>query len=779
MPIQPLQLDDRDFEQLFQEARARIPVHTPLWTNFNESDPGITLVRLFAFMTENLLYRSNRIPEANRRKFLTLLGIGLQPASAGQGLVSFSNDRGPLLAFPLDKGQEIRAGKVPFRTRTGLCILPVTAAVFYKQPRNDLDEATKQQYQDLFMSFLETPLDQLTYYQAKQLDAPEIGKPLPVVDLADSVNGTMDRSLWVALLGPQNAPVDAVRAAIAEQTLTLGIYPALQSNGTVLTPATSEDNRPVPDPGLVFEIAAPDPDPQDPSVGTGPASYERLTLDYAENVLQRPGIVQFRLPKYNKLLLWDFDPEEEGTDDFPPLVEDKALAARIVTWIRIRLPRPDDKTNGNAPAQQQAQLTWIGTNAARVIQSLPVKNELLGTGTGAPGQAYKVANTPVIVDPSAPDEASGAFVLEVQDANNAWQSWQLIDDLYAAQPADKVYTLDPESGNVTFGSGLTGLRPPLGKNIRVSYEYGGGSEGAVAIGAINKSAALPGGFKVVNPLPTWGAQDGESVADGELRIASYLRHRDTLVTADDFRAITRSTPGVNVGRVEVLPLFNPERFDVNNPAQKWAGTITVLVIPTSDPVQPDAPEPDRLFLDAVANWLDPRRLITTEVYVRGPIYKPLWVSVGIVTMAGQVREIVQRNVQAALRNYLSPLVGGPPVALEGQPQGIVPTMDATTNGLYSTGWPLSTDVRRQDLEAVATRVPGVRYVDSIKLGAGITGPTMQTDVERVPLAGLQLPWLVGISVREGAAEDLAALLNLNPKPAPTRVVAVPVLPKTC
>jgi hypothetical protein len=240
------------------------------------------------------------------------------------------------------------------------------------------------------------------------------------------------------------------------------------------------------------------------------------------------------------------------------------------------------------------------------------------------------------------------------------------------------------------------------------------------------------------------------------------------VTADDFRAITRSTPGVNVGRVEVLPLFNPERFDVNNPAQKWAGTITVLVIPASDPVQPGAPEPDRLFLDAVASWLDPRRLITTEVYVRGPIYKPLWVSVGIVTMAGQVREIVQRNVQAALRNYLSPLVGGAP-----------DTSSGPTNGLPGTGWPLSTDVRRQDLEAVATRVTGVRYVDSIKLGAGITGPTMQTDVERVPLVGLQLPWLIGISVREGAAEDLAAVLNLNPQPAPTRLVAVPVLPKTC
>src|SRR6266550_9296794 len=128
MPIGIPQLDDRSFEQLFAEAQARIPVHTPLWTNFNDSDPGITLVRLFAFMTENLLYRSNRIPEANRRKFLTLLGIGLQPASPGKGLVIFRNDRGPVQATFFASDLEVRAGKVPFRTCTSVNILPVTAA---------------------------------------------------------------------------------------------------------------------------------------------------------------------------------------------------------------------------------------------------------------------------------------------------------------------------------------------------------------------------------------------------------------------------------------------------------------------------------------------------------------------------------------------------------------------------------------------------------------------------------------------------------------------------
>ena len=96
MPLSIPTLDDRRYQDLLNEALARIPVHNPEWTNFNRSDPGVTLVEVFAFLTESLLYRANQIPERNRRKFLKLLGVPLQPASAASGLVAFSNDRGPL-----------------------------------------------------------------------------------------------------------------------------------------------------------------------------------------------------------------------------------------------------------------------------------------------------------------------------------------------------------------------------------------------------------------------------------------------------------------------------------------------------------------------------------------------------------------------------------------------------------------------------------------------------------------------------------------------------------
>lgn len=68
MPLPAPRIDDRDYRALVEETLARVPVHTPEWTNFNPSDPGVTIVQLFAFLTENLIYRANLIPERNRAK---------------------------------------------------------------------------------------------------------------------------------------------------------------------------------------------------------------------------------------------------------------------------------------------------------------------------------------------------------------------------------------------------------------------------------------------------------------------------------------------------------------------------------------------------------------------------------------------------------------------------------------------------------------------------------------------------------------------------------------
>jgi hypothetical protein len=73
MPIPLPQLDDRSYEQLLADAQALIPALYPSWTNHNPSDPGITLIELFAFLTEQLIYRTDQITDADRITFLRLL----------------------------------------------------------------------------------------------------------------------------------------------------------------------------------------------------------------------------------------------------------------------------------------------------------------------------------------------------------------------------------------------------------------------------------------------------------------------------------------------------------------------------------------------------------------------------------------------------------------------------------------------------------------------------------------------------------------------------------
>jgi hypothetical protein len=80
MPITLPNLDDRRYADLVEEARSLIPSYAPEWTDHNESDPGITLIELFAYLSELLIYRLNRVTDASRYAFLKLLDPGMKPS---------------------------------------------------------------------------------------------------------------------------------------------------------------------------------------------------------------------------------------------------------------------------------------------------------------------------------------------------------------------------------------------------------------------------------------------------------------------------------------------------------------------------------------------------------------------------------------------------------------------------------------------------------------------------------------------------------------------------
>src|SRR3954453_4675015 len=82
-------LDDRRFQDLVDDAKRMVQARCPEWTDHNVSDPGITLIETFAFMTDQILYRLNRVPDRLYIKFLELIGVKLLPPTPARAPVTF------------------------------------------------------------------------------------------------------------------------------------------------------------------------------------------------------------------------------------------------------------------------------------------------------------------------------------------------------------------------------------------------------------------------------------------------------------------------------------------------------------------------------------------------------------------------------------------------------------------------------------------------------------------------------------------------------------------
>jgi predicted phage baseplate assembly protein len=104
VPIPIPNLDDRRFQNLVDEAKRLVQKRCPEWTDHNVSDPGVTFIETFAYMTDLLLYRLNRVPDRNYLRFLELIGIRLFPPTAATVPVTF------WLAAPQEQTITVPAG---------------------------------------------------------------------------------------------------------------------------------------------------------------------------------------------------------------------------------------------------------------------------------------------------------------------------------------------------------------------------------------------------------------------------------------------------------------------------------------------------------------------------------------------------------------------------------------------------------------------------------------------------------------------------------------------
>ncbi|MFJ1709129.1 putative baseplate assembly protein [Kitasatospora sp. NPDC088346] len=140
MSLPAPQLDDRRFQQLVDEAKRFIQERCPEWSDHNVSDPGVTLIEAFAHMTDQLLYRLNRVPEKSYLAFLDLIGVRPFPASAARAELTFWLSAPQPTDLRLREGTEVcTAGtgqddRIVFATARDLTIVPCTFTALLTQP---------------------------------------------------------------------------------------------------------------------------------------------------------------------------------------------------------------------------------------------------------------------------------------------------------------------------------------------------------------------------------------------------------------------------------------------------------------------------------------------------------------------------------------------------------------------------------------------------------------------------------------------------------------------
>jgi hypothetical protein len=712
---------------------ASIPAHTPEWTIQQPGDPGTTLVALLGYLGDTILYRANLLPERQRLAFLKLLGMPLQPAAPAKGIVSVFQDPSATAARTLASGAAV-SGPPNFETLSELDVLPVTAQVYIKLPLTP-----EEQSANLGLLTGMQSLYSLANVPSGYHTTPVFAGNLADAKGIDIFNGTIDQCLWIALIAAKPANRAAILANLGGQNgqriLSLGFAPAL---------AVSDPFAEVPPQTAVpvtWQIAG-NSQPGQPLV-----YYPLSVASDTTAGLTTAGVVQLLLPQGADIGAPPNDVRSDsqaGVGPKPPRVDDPNFDSMLVTWIRVNV-------------KSALTLNWAGTNAVQIDQRTTYYNLIAGVSDGTPNQQFSLAQSQI---------DATTFQLDVDMPGLGPQPWSQVDDLGVVQGAQRVYALDPEAGMVSLGNQVQGLIPPLNSRVRARLmRAGGGSAGNLPPSSLTKITgqdiygATVTGLNLQQPFATTGGADAETLDQAERRIPATLRHQNRAVTVTDYRDLVQQMPGGAVARVEVLPLFKPQTRDTNVP-----GVVSVMVIPSKSNLQPPCPRADRILLDNVYAYLDPKRPVAAEMYVIGTEYIGLALSVAVEVQSGYGLLQVKQQVELSLGVYLWPTPPGGPTG---------------------AGWPLGRTVRSLELEVIISRVAGVSEVNGVQLFQPQSGGGYQQVVSdssgnaELTLYSWQLPELLQVSVTAGVDGSGVSPAALTPDLQTDNTVAVPLVPTVC
>jgi uncharacterized phage protein gp47/JayE len=360
-------------------------------------------------------------------------------------------------------------------------------------------------------------------------------------------------------------------------------------------------------------------------------------------------------------------------------------------WLRARLKAGE--------GIQQSSIAGLWLNAVWASQHALSDRELLGRSDGNPGQSFQLVHWPVLQGEVVEvqewtgrgdywrgvlaDVPAADIRLDKDPATGvpiaAWVRWQLRDNLYSSQSTDRHYVLERATGLLRFGTNPIAA----GKQIVVSYSYGGGVSGNVAAGAITQlRTAAPYIVGATNVVGAQGGADSEDTPAVLVRGPQHLRHRNRGISANDFEWVAREA-SPEVARVRCMPL-------TGNDGRAQRGWVTLLIVPNSIDAQPELA--DALALEVQA-YVSARVSAGVRIRVVAPQYSLVSVRAIVIPIDPGSAALVESSVRTALNNFLHPLHGG----REG------------------AGWAFGESVRLSHVAAVIEAVDGVEHSEATQL----------------------------------------------------------------
>lgn len=431
-----------------------------------------------------------------------------------------------------------------------------------------------------------------------------------------------------------------------------------------------------------------------------PRCVVRLTFSRGETI---EGIgVDPRRPPY-VVEAWDgtaWAPARILTDTTGGLNRDGIIEARIgahassriagvdAAWLRIAVvdPVPGQPEYVVSPAVADISAATVGgTVAAQHCD--PVLDELAGPCSGTPGDRIALTRSPLIA-------GQEDLVIEVSEPGG-WRTWHRVESFADSGPTDRHFTIDDVGAEVRFGPSirmpdgsvrLHGATPPAQAMIRVPrYLVGGGAAGNVDAGTLTVlRSSIPYVGSVTNLRAATGGTDAETIEDVKQRAAITVRTQMRAVTARDYELLVQlGVPSIaRVSCVDAATLGRP-------------GHVLVQVVPSvpADVRDFSLLQPTDEVMTAIRDYLEPRRPLGAVVHIEPPRYLGASVAARFVLEPGASAIATTEAADAAIRAYVHPLTGG----LEGR------------------GWPFGQPLLVGDIHAIVQRVPGVAYVEVVRL----------------------------------------------------------------